>query len=107
MTADEQQIKDVITEIAAKAASELLALDEDAVKAKWYWRWDKNESVEWNTYEFSGDLEMYKRRCRMWEDKHNGIGCTAERVRDKYLMPKVREFLAELAAAVEHSDIRG
>jgi hypothetical protein len=98
MTADEQEIKKTIIGMAAKAASELLALDEDALAATWFWRWDKNASVEWNTCEFNDDLEAYKRRCRGWEEHHNGGGCVVERVRSKYLVPRVREFLAELAA---------
>jgi hypothetical protein len=98
MTVDEQEIKKAIIGMAAKAASELLALDEDALAATWFWRWDKNESVEHNTCEFSDDLDAYKRRCRGWEEHHNGCGCVVERVRDKYLIPKVEEFLEELAA---------
>jgi hypothetical protein len=98
MTTNEQEIKKTIIGMAAKAASELLALDENALAATWFWQWDNCESVEWNTCEFNDDLDAYKRRCRGWEEHHNGGGCVVERVRSKYLMPRVREFLDELAA---------
>lgn len=94
----ESQIGEVLTAIARRSHSELIGLDEAELAAQWYWRWDEDKSVEWNTYKFSDVLEMHKRRCRQWEEHHNGSCCVVERVRDKYVMPRVREFLAELAA---------
>lgn len=92
-----EQIGEVLTSIVARADSELLALDETALAGQWYWRWEDGRSTEWNTYKFSDMLERHKRRCRKWEEHHNGSCCVVERVRDKYLMPRVREFLAALA----------
>lgn len=92
-----EQIGEVLTSIVARADSDLLALDEPTLAAQWYWRWEEGRSVEWNTYKFSDLLELHKRRCRKWEEHHHGSGCVVERVRDKYLMPRVREFLAALA----------
>ena len=93
----QEQIGDVLTAIAASADAELMALEEAELAAQWFWRWDEGRSIEWNTYEFSDMLEMHKRRCRRWEERHNGSCCVVERVRDKYVMPRVREFLAALA----------
>jgi hypothetical protein len=90
-------IKNVFNSIIAVADTELYAKKESELEQNWFWRWDQTRGVEWNTYSFSDMLEMYKRTCERWEEKHNGSCCVVERVRDKYVMPKVREFLAELA----------
>lgn len=89
---------DTIMTIVATADRELLTLDEDELAAQWYWQWRLDRDAAWNMYEFSAMLEMHKRRCRRWEEHHNGNCCVVERVRDKYLIPRVREFLAALAA---------
>lgn len=90
-------IGEVLAGVIAAADAELYAKQEQELAQCFYWRWEEGRSVEWNTYKFSDLLEMYKRQCRRWEEKHNGSCCVVERVRDKYVMPKVREFLAELA----------
>ena len=92
-----EQIGDVLTAIVATADAELMALEEAELAAQWYWRWEECRGIEWNTYKFSDALEMHKRQCRRWEERHNGSCCVVERVRDKYVMPRVREFLAALA----------
>lgn len=98
MSVTKEQIGDVITGLAASFDADLLALSADEIAAEWYWRWEEGRSVEWNTYKFSDILELHKRRWRRWEEHHNGSCCVVERVRDKYVMPRVREFLAALAA---------
>jgi len=97
----QKQIGDVLTTIGRRADEELLALDETTLAGQWYWRWEAGRSIEWNIYRFSDVLEMHKRRCRRWEEHHNGSCCVVERVRDKYVMPRVREFLTALAT---HND---
>jgi len=92
----QEQIGEVLTAIIASADKELMELSELELSEQWYWQWDDNCSIEWNTYKFSDMLELHKRRCRRWEEQHNGNCCVVERVRDKYLMPRVREFVAEL-----------
>lgn len=92
------RLGEVIASIAERENSELMVLQEAELAAQWYWRWEKERSVEWNAYAFSDALERYKRRCRRWEERHNGNCCVVERVRDKYVMHRVREFLAALAA---------
>ena len=97
MEPTQEQIGDVLMAIARKADAELIALTESALAAQWYWQWEEGRSIEWNTYKFSGMLEMHKSRCLRWEERHNGSCCVVERVRDKYVMPLVREFLSALA----------
>lgn len=101
MEPTQEQIGDVLTAIAARADSELMALEDTELAAEWYWRWEDGRSIEWNTYKFSDELEAHKRSCRRWEEHHNGHCCVVERVRDKYVMPRVREFLSALAT---HND---
>lgn len=36
---------------------------------------------------------LYAHFCEKWEEQKNGRCCVVERVRDKYLMPKIKEFL--------------
>ena len=98
MNVTKEQIGEVLTGFAERANTELLALSADEIAAEWYWRWEDERSIEWNTYKFSDILELHKRRWRRWEEHHNGSCCVVERVRDKYVMPRVREFLAALAA---------
>ncbi len=63
----------------------------------WFFKWNEKSSVEWNIYQFTDLLELYRRQCRRWEEKHNGSVCVVERVRDKYLMPKITEFARHVA----------
>ena len=97
-----EDIGNVLTGIVAAAEAEVATMLEDELEQQWFFKWDEARSVEWNTYLFSDMLEMYKRTCRRWEEKHNGSCCVVERVRDKYLMPRIRAFLAELAAHNAH-----
>lgn len=98
MSVTKEEIGEVITGLAASFDADLLALSADDIAAEWYWRWEEDRSIEWNTYKFSDILELHKRRWRRWEEHHNGSCCVVERVRDKYVMPRVREFLTALEA---------
>lgn len=97
MKPTKEQIGDILTAILSGSDRELLALTDAEIAAEWYWIWEEGEGAEWNTYMFSDILELHKRRWRRWEEHHNGSCCVVERVRDKYVMPRVREFLAALA----------
>lgn len=89
-------IGEAITAMARQFDAELVALTEDQLAAKWYFSWDERGSIAWNIYEFSQLLAMHQRRCRRWEEHHNGSMCVVERVRDKYLMPRIKDFVIEL-----------
>lgn len=94
----QEHIGEVLTGILKRADGSLLTMTAEEIAGLWYWRWKIDKSVEWNTYEFSDTLESHKRQWRRWEEHHNGTCCVVERVRDKYVMPRVREFLMTLAA---------
>lgn len=90
-------IDEVLTTMVSRFDHELFALTETELSQKWYFEWDDKHNILWNTYHFSDMLEMYKRRCRKWEEHHNGSCCVVDRVRDKYLMPRIAEFIVVLA----------
>ena len=98
MSVTSKDIEQVLTGIVERADAKIASMPESELEQQWFFKWDDASSVEWNTYKFSGMLERYKKTCRQWEEKHNGSSCVVERVRDKYLMKKIRAFLAELAA---------
>jgi hypothetical protein len=72
-----------------------MALSDSDLAARWHWRWDEDKGEAWNLYTFADAIAIYKRDCRRWEEAHNGHACIVERVRDKYIMPVVVEFLTE------------
>jgi len=92
-------IKNVIGGILKRANDELASLEEEDLEKFWYFQWDSTRGHEWNLYKFTDMLDLYRSQCRRWEEMHNGSCCVVERVRDKYLMPKIRAFLAQQAAA--------
>lgn len=91
-----EAIGDVLASIVNRSHAELLALSAEQLQEQWHFRWDNRASVEWNLYQFSSALEMFKRRCRQWEERHNGSCCVVERVREKYLMPRIQEVTSLL-----------
>jgi uncharacterized protein YdiU (UPF0061 family) len=96
MDVTEKDIGDVLTGFLARSDAELFALSEAELASRWYFKHDPELSVAWNLYQFSDCLSAYRASCRRWEEKHNGHCCVVERVRDKYLMPKIKEFEAVL-----------
>ena len=91
-----EKIGEVLNNIVSSSESKLRAMSAEEIAAEWWWQWDKKRGVEWNTYAFCKVLEMHKERWRRWKEMHNGSCCVVERVRDKYVIPRVREFLAAL-----------
>jgi len=88
--------EEILSSLVSNSEKELFGKKESDLSYMWYWAWDEDQSIEWNTYKFSDYLESFKRICRRWEEHHNGSCCVVERVRDKYIMSRVKEFLAEL-----------
>ena len=87
----------VFTGILTNARDELQAIvDPTELEQFWFFRYDPAHSTAVNLYQFHSMLSLYQRKCRQWEEIHNGSSCVVERVRDQYLMPKIREFLANL-----------
>lgn len=98
MAVTKDALDSVITGIYASAQAELRAMEQADLESRWFFRWDDAASLEWNIYQFHKMLDLYGSFCRRWEEMHNGNCCVVERVRDTYLMPKIREFAAKINA---------
>ena len=99
MEVTEKDISYVITTLADSFDDELFRKTEAELEESWFFKWDDSKSLEWNTYQFTDLLELYGSFCRRWEEKHNGSCCVVERVRDKYLMPKIKQFVKQITSA--------
>jgi len=88
----------VLGGIVASANADLRNMAQADLESRWFFRWDEACSLEWNIYQFHKMLGLYGSFCRRWEEMHNGHCCVVERVRDTYLMPKIREFAAKIGA---------
>ncbi len=88
------EMEAIFTGILSQAREELATMPQTELERFWFFKYDNNKSYEYNLYLFYDYLGMYSRKCRQWEELHNGNMCVVERVRDTYLMPKIREFVA-------------
>lgn len=86
-------LPEIMNSIVQTSINETKTMQQEELEKYWFFRYDETKSKDWNLYKFSDSLEIYKRKCRQWEEQHNGSCCVVERVRDTYLMPKVKEFL--------------
>lgn len=89
-------IATVLNGILASEEAETSAMTQADLEKFWFFRFDPKASAEWNTYQFYDLLRLYAGKCRRWEEMHNGNVCVVERVRDTYLMPKIRQFVADI-----------
>ncbi len=87
-----EDIGDVLGGLMKRIDAEYQSMTENDVRARWYFKFDGEKPLRINIYEFHKMLELYRSSCRRWEEMHNGSSCVVERVRDKYLMPKIIEF---------------
>lgn len=86
-------LKKVVNSLADGFREENLARTREELIECYYFKWSCFCSIACNLYEFTQCIENYRALCEQWEEHHNGHVCVVERVRDKYLMPKVEEFL--------------
>ena len=98
-TITEKDIGDVITSIYDSSQRELLDKTEVELEEYWFFLYDKNASLEANLYNFYDMLDLYKSFCRRWEVAKGGTCCVVERVRDKYLMPKIEQLAKDIQEA--------
>ena len=86
-------IGQVCESIIENAEKELFDLTQDELERYWFFKYNPAKRLDFNLYEFHDMLGLYENYCRRWEEHFNGHVCLVERVRDKYLMPKIRELL--------------
>lgn len=92
----QKEIGIVLTSFMQGYDEALLSKQQAELDNFFLFKWDGKASVEWNIYKFQDYLRMYAGACRRWEEHHNGTCCVVERVRDTYLMPKIKEFSKSL-----------
>ena len=92
----EKAIGNVLTNLYSSFQAELFSKTQAGLEDYWHFKFSDKTSPVLNIYEFHEMLELYSDSCRRWEEHHNGPCCVVERVRDKYLIPKIREFVADL-----------
>jgi hypothetical protein len=86
-------IAEVLTDMNQRFSEELFSKTESELECYWHFTWDDTKTAVFNTYQFFLMLDLYKSFCRRWEEHHNGSCCVVERVRDKYLIPKIKEYV--------------
>lgn len=89
-------IKEVCNSIIESDKNELYKKTQEELEYYWYFKFNNNISNECNLYEFIKMIELYKSYCIKWEEYHNDHVCIVERVREKYLMPKINAFLDKI-----------
>lgn len=94
--AKKEDIEGVLTKLFERIDHELYEKDQEELEDYWAFSWDDQAPLEWNMYSFFRALETYGRQIRRWEEHKNGACRVAERVRDKYLFPKIKEFLKRM-----------
>lgn len=92
----ENNLKDVVTNILSMEKEELNRMSQEDLEKFWFFEMNVDLSDATNLYNFISMLELYKGKCRRWEELHNGNCCVVERVRDKYLMPKIKQYLKNM-----------
>lgn len=97
-----EQIGKVVTSLAKSFDEELFSKSRQDLEEHWHWKWDESLTVLQNTYKFYDLLWLYSSFCRRWEEHHNGHMCVVGRVRDQYLVPKLRLFLHAFRGAIEN-----
>lgn len=92
----QEVLKEVIIGMSETFDKELFEKSQDELEQYWHFKYDKEKTLESNLYEFYDLLYLYSRFCKRWEEKNNGSCCVVERVRVKYLMPKIKEFAVNI-----------
>lgn len=92
-------IESVLNSLLERSEAELQQIPRTELDRYWHFKWDDMVSLETNLYLFHDRLKLYSSFCRRWEETHNGHCCVVERVRDTYLMPRIREFSDKVRAS--------
>ena len=105
MAITEYNFKNTLTSLANTLNAELVNLKQEELEQYWFFEWDDNLPIHKNTYQFTDLLELYRRQCRRWEEHNNGNCMVVERVRDTYLMPKIKEFTKTLISKANDKEL--
>ena len=89
-------IQDVLLLMQTRIENDIKNEKEEDLEKHWRYKWDNINSIEENMYNFYDMLDLYSSHCKHWEEIHNGMCCLVERVRDKYIFPKIKLFIKDL-----------
>jgi hypothetical protein len=104
----QKELGETLASISAAFDAQLFALTKDELESQhWHFRYDFSKSVEMNLYRFHDLLGLYGRFCRRWEEHHNGSFCVVERVKDKYVFPKIEEFAKTMRQSLKDEIEKG
>ena len=98
ITADD--IKNVCTSVIKRSNDELFKKSREQLDDYWHFMIRPEVGDDWNLYRFHKALALYSSFVRRWEEHHNGNCCVVERIRDRYLLPKIREFIESQSAEI-------
>lgn len=87
------ELAEFLTTLSTRIKNDFASLSREDLERYWDFERDPDASEAWNLYRFHRALNTYGTACRQWEEAHNGYACVVERVRDRYLMPKIRAFV--------------
>lgn len=95
----EKDIEKTLISLHTAFQNELFGCKKEDLEGYWHFKYNKEKSLVSNLYSFYDMLELYDGFCRRWEEHTNGTCCVVERVRDKYLIPKIKNFVTEMETA--------
>lgn len=94
MDVTEKDVGKAITGMVRAFEAEYAAMSEADLLGRWFFKYQPEKSLAWNMWHFYDKLALFAGSCRRWEEMHNGSACVVERVRDKYVIPRIQEFEA-------------
>jgi len=100
VSVSKESINAVLSGILKSSERELFSKTKEELEGYWYFKFNHDLTIADNLYEFYNLLSLYKSFCRRWEEEKNGACCVVERVRDLYLMPKIKAFVKEITLEV-------
>lgn len=84
--------------------AEYQSMEQTDLEKRWHYKPNASRTPEQDLYEFLSTLTLYAGSCRRWEEMHNGNSCVVERVRDLYVMPKIRAYVKSLKGLSEQNE---
>lgn len=89
----DEDLKKTIVALDAAFQEDLFACEEEDLENYWHFEYNNDRSLVHNLYTFYDRLKLYEGFCRRWEEHTNGSCCVVERVRDKYIISKIADFI--------------
>jgi hypothetical protein len=98
----EKDLENTITSLVSRFDDELQRCNSQQLDENyWHFKFNTNKDPALTFYEFFDALVLYQNFCHRWEEAHNGSKCVVERVRDKYIIPKIHQFLKDLTYKIK------